>query len=84
MADLVEPVMIQVLYSCAACGLQRVPVDVPARVETEDVLHWVEQTLGMAMKADHTRRSPACRAAGVQDVMIPMTGAEKIGGPVVQ
>lgn len=71
---------IHVFYSCRACGLSRVGCDVPART-TEDVITWTENILGAALQADHVRRSPHCIATQAQDVMIPIAGVEKIGGP---
>lgn len=71
---------IRVLYSCHACGLEKVAVEVDERGADEDVVHWVEQTLGWALATDHRQRSPGCRAEKVDDVMIPVTGADRIGG----
>jgi hypothetical protein len=75
-------VTIRVRYSCPACGLVSVNVDVPAR-ETEDVVTWMEATV-RATGADHNRRSPDCHPARLHDLMIPMTGTDRIGGPTVQ
>lgn len=76
-----EAVTTRVLYSCVPCGLRRVPVDVPARGE-EDVLAWMEK-LGHAMSMDHARRSPHCHPESLTEVMIPMTGTDRVGGPVL-
>lgn len=73
------PITIEVLYSCRVCGLMRVPVQVPARGE-EDVVAWVEKVLTPALVADHKRRSFLCRPDTLSDVMIPVTGADKVGG----
>lgn len=73
---------ITVLYSCPECGLDRVPVQVPARDE-ENVIVWMEQT-GEHLSLDHARRSPNCHPAQLKDIMIPIVGAEKVGGPAVQ
>lgn len=71
---------IGVRYSCAHCGLNRVTAQVPARVD-EDVRVWFKKVMGRAIKNDHAARSPHCRSNHVTDVMIPMTGASKVGGP---
>ena len=71
-----------VKYSCHGCGLTKVDVAVPAR-ESEDVVTWMDQTVRLA-GADHRRRSPHCHPKAVQDLMIPMTGRDRIGGPPVQ
>jgi hypothetical protein len=75
--------MIKVLYSCVLCGIHRAEVSVPERTN-EDVVYWVQTIVGNQIKQDHTSRSPECRATSVQDLMIPISGVEKIGGPVVQ
>lgn len=74
--------MIEVFYSCPDCGLHRVRCEVPARGE-EDVIVWMNVTI-VHIGADHRRRSPDCHPTELHDVMIPMTGANKIGGPAVQ
>jgi hypothetical protein len=72
---------IMVRYSCPACGLKDVQVDVPARGE-EDVIAWMDQTFH-AIGADHRQRSPNCRPERLVDVKVPMAGADRIGGPSV-
>jgi hypothetical protein len=74
---------IQCKYSCFKCGILRQLVTVPAR-EDEDVITWMEKICAPALSADHDRRSPACRITELSEVMIPIDGAEKIGGPPVQ
>ena len=72
---------IRCLYTCEGCGLSNVACDVPARVE-EDVVVWMEATI-RALSRDHARRSPTCHPKSLQEVKIPVTGAEKVGGPSV-
>jgi hypothetical protein len=69
-------------YSCTLCGLQKVSVVVPARGE-EDVLVWMDAT-GLFLSDDHRKRSPACQTKELQDVMIPMSGTDRVGGPALQ
>lgn len=71
-----------VLYSCTKCKLHRVPVIVPAR-EQEDVIAWMKTTTNF-LSLDHAKRSPYCDTTELQEVMIPMTGRDKVGGPVLQ
>lgn len=59
--------MITVKYSCNQCGLVKREVGVPIRREDEDVVHWVEQTVGRAVKRDHNAVSPHCTATGKLD-----------------
>lgn len=73
---------ITVLYSCDLCGLKRIPLEVKARDE-EDVVTWMDNVV-MLLGLDHRRRSPHCHPKSLTNVMIPMTGSTKIGGPVVQ
>lgn len=75
---------IKVKYSCYQCGIYKREVDVPIRQEHEDVVHWVEQTVGMSIKKDHSTQSPNCTATSIQDLMIPITGAKMLGGPSIQ
>lgn len=74
------PLTVRVQYSCPLCGLFKVHCDVPARGD-EDVLVWMEQTIA-ALSHDHHARSPQCHPGELKDVMIPMTGTDRIGGPV--
>lgn len=73
---------ITIKYSCFQCGLNKVEVSVPAR-GAEDVVEWMESIVGHHIKADHTKRSPHCKATSVQNLMIPITGTDRVGGPVV-
>lgn len=72
-------VTIEVLYSCAGCGLQRVSAAVPART-TENVVDWLEKVAARVLSADHQRRSPLCRSTVMSEVMIPISGADRVGG----
>ena len=75
-------VTIRALYSCEGCGLRDVGVDVPARGD-EDVAEWMRGTV-KRLSADHRRRSPTCTARAMQEVKIPITGADRVGGPSLQ
>ena len=75
--------MIKVKYSCALCGIRRREVDVPAR-GTEDVVAWLRDVATPALIRDHQRTSPHCQPTSLSEVMIPVSGTEKVGGPVVQ
>jgi hypothetical protein len=75
-------VTIVVLYSCAECALTKVRCAVPAR-EEEDVRVWMDQTIRL-VSADHHRRSPRCHPKTLSDLMIPMTGTDRVGGPTQQ
>lgn len=77
-----EPTIL-VYYSCPDCGLKKVACSVKAR-EEEDVIQWMEGVMMGALKRDHERRSPTCRPKALVDIMIPMQGASKVGGPTVQ
>lgn len=74
---------IEIRYSCGACGLKDVAVDVPARDSDEDVLLWMDAT-GLLLGRDHHERSPHCQPKMLQDVKIPIAGADWVGGPPVQ
>lgn len=70
----------EVMYTCRVCGLEKIPLKVPAR-EQEDVVVWVEQTV-RHVHVDHQQRTPGCAAEGV-DLYIPTDGTDRVGGPVV-
>ncbi len=73
---------IKIKYSCDDCGLKNIELSVPARGD-EDVVTWMKNSVGSNIKDDHTMRSPECPAEGAQEVMIPLTGTDKIGGPTI-
>jgi hypothetical protein len=73
---------IRCFYSCALCGLKKVPVDVPARGD-EDVCDWMEVTIRLVGQ-DHAFRAPGCHPKTLTDLMIPMTGTDRVGGPTLQ
>ena len=77
-------VTIRCMYSCLQCGIVKAPVDVPVRGEDEDMGHWVSETVGWAIKRDHDQRSPACGATKIDQVWIPLSGRDKVGGPEIQ
>jgi hypothetical protein len=75
---------ITVLYSCVSCGLNKIPLDVPARDSPAvDVVLWMQSTVERVAD-DHRRRSPSCDAKKLSDLLIPITGTDRIGGPAVQ
>jgi hypothetical protein len=69
-------------YTCKPCGIERVALEVPAR-QTESVTAWMDATV-RRISADHRRRSPHCNARELTELLIPTTGTDKVGGPVVQ
>lgn len=73
-------IQIEVLYSCHECGLNKVPVLVPAR-ESEGVIEWMNATVRVLAR-DHSQRSPRCETKALNDIMIPISGADRVGGPV--
>jgi len=81
-ASCVQGLHIEVKYSCLGCGLHRVICAVPART-SEDIVVWVVTVMAKAISADHSRRSPLCDSRTMSEVMVPITGAEVIGGPSI-
>jgi hypothetical protein len=73
---------IRVLYSCHACGVVDASIHVPERGE-ENVIEWMDQTAAIIAR-DHRSAYPNCRATSIQNLKIPITNVEKIGGPSVQ
>ena len=76
-------ISIRVQYSCFVCSTIKAGVDVPARGD-EDLKTWMDALL-VILSRDHDQRSPTCPTDGsLHDVMIPISGAVKVGGPPVQ
>jgi hypothetical protein len=71
-------------YSCHVCGLEKVEASVRYRASEEDLIAWMKEVVTPALCADHDARSPHCHPDGLSDVLIPIDGAEWIGGPAVQ
>jgi hypothetical protein len=74
---------IGVLYSCTACGLTDVEVQVTARELGEDVVVWMEEKCIPELGADHFRRNPACCTSHLSSIKIPITGTDIVGRPAV-
>jgi hypothetical protein len=74
---------ITIKYSCVSCGIDNIAVEVACR-QTEDVVVWVERVMALAISDDHFKRSPHCTSRSMSKVMIPVTGVDKIGGPIIQ
>jgi hypothetical protein len=71
---------IRCFYKCR-CMAQQVAVDVQERTEDQDVVDWVENTVGHAIGADHRARSPFCMATVMEFAKIPAPeNAPFIGG----
>lgn len=75
--------MITIRYSCHLCGLEKIHCDVPQREPGSNVIDWMK-LVGVKLSDDHARRSPQCHPEKLSDVLIPITGADYIGGPAVQ
>ena len=72
---------ITVLYSCDPCGVRRREVAVRERGPAEDVKAWTDATV-RAIARHHREQCPFCQADTLSELMIPLTGRRKIGGPV--
>src|SRR5260221_6853810 len=70
---------ITLMYSCTACRLNRVEVRIPARIN-EDVVWWMKNVVTKRLDADHSDRSPYCPAESLSAVLIPISGADRLGG----
>jgi hypothetical protein len=73
-------VTITCMYTCNECGIYRRGVPVPART-TEEVVDWMNDVAVPLICADHASLSPFCHPTKLSELMIPVTGASKIGGP---
>lgn len=64
--------MIQVKFSCKACGLDKAIAEVPARESPNVNVKWyVEHVIANAVLKVHARLSPLCTERRV-DLMIPV------------
>lgn len=73
---------IPVMYSCRLCFTVDRTVHVPARPSEMDVRDWMEQTIRV-IGVDHALHAPQCITTSLQDLKIPITDAEWIGGPPI-
>ena len=73
--------MITVKFTCKACGMEKVEVQVPAR-STEDVRAWVESIAQMCGD-EHCRRNPKCHSDRV-DLMIPLPKESEFVGQQIE
>lgn len=74
--------LIDVLYTCHTCGVVKRKVAFRERGEEEDVRTWMT-ALRVAIAADHELVSLGCPGETC-DLMVPMTGRSRIGGPITQ
>lgn len=73
----------QVIYKCR-CMSQEVTISVTDRFPKEDVVHWVQMTVGLAIQADHDARSPMCQAQEMEYCKLPIDSrAPMLGGKPV-
>lgn len=62
--------MIEVKYSCKACGIAKASVMVVPRSPREDVAEFVNRA-ALQCKAHHDTRSPSCETDHLDELMIP-------------
>lgn len=74
---------IRVMFTCRMCGIEREGVDVRARDEWQDILDWME-TVKRTLSIAHSERSATCVATKMDEVWIPTSGADIIGGAAKQ
>lgn len=71
---------ITILYSCDLCGLKDVKIAVAARDDDSDIMIWMDSLI-RKIAADHSHRSPRCKAVSISSVNIPIDDDTCIGGP---
>lgn len=73
--------MINVLYTCDACGIKDAEVEVRDRGKSEDIAAWMRD-LTVALGRDHAQKSPFCRATTLTNAKIPLPpGHSRVGDP---
>jgi hypothetical protein len=73
--------VLQVLYSCEACHVDKAKLTVAHRKENEDIKAYVEE-LSRRCYHDHWAKFPLCKSrvgAAKIDLMIPLQGDAGIG-----
>ena len=63
---------LKLTYSCDGCGLKNADVMVRYREPDEDIVHWIDTVVGMAISADHQAKSPLCPSRTMRELKIPM------------
>jgi hypothetical protein len=73
--------MLDVRYTCEACGIRDAVVSVRGRGPQEDIADWMK-ALTLALSIDHRKKSPRCRATRMTHAKIPLPpGHSRIGDP---
>ena len=72
---------ITVRYSCFACRVQRAHLEVVAR-GTEDVTTWMDATVRRVAQ-HHRSHNPRCQATELSELLVPLTGTDRVGGAVI-
>lgn len=70
---------VELKYTCGLCGLHRVACKAVPRGEDQGVTDWVENVAIAAIIADHKRRSPDCHPRKLDEIMIPVSGVDRVG-----
>lgn len=74
--------MITLMFTCKGCGLVDHKFQVPARESADhDVVAWMKKVEAW-VSDEHTRVSPKCTANKLDNLKIPMEGADFIGQQV--
>lgn len=72
---------IAITYKCK-CMAAEETIMIDARQEGEEIIWWMDNTLGPAIAKDHRWRSPVCIATTMEYVKIPVEDDRPIGGPM--
>lgn len=72
--------MIEVRYSCVACGLVDATCQVLSRDSKQDVFEWFKVVVVPALY-EHHGRLRNCQSKNLTNVRVPFTDASIIGGP---
>lgn len=76
--------MIEVLYTCDACGVKDAKVSVRERGKKEEISKWMKLVV-IAVGKDHSYKSPLCRVGTLTNVKIPIgVSGGRIGDPTVR
>lgn len=70
---------IRVFYSCPACGVEGVAVDVGARKPGEDVVDWMDSTIKTLGLHHELRKPETCAQTSLKEVKIPLSKREGAG-----
>lgn len=73
MSDFQSRPVLELRYSCSACGLTLKPFSVRERYPDEDIRDWLD-FVSVKLSRDHHEISPDCASSVLSEVFTPLRG----------